>query len=225
MGKRRQVRPIFLYLGAATLALAAWRRRDLRKGASIVSDAFVKAGENVVETLIAKVGAAASNIPRLTGAAYAALPMGPPEIGPLAAENRYEALASSFQETARALTEAIDKELELLGVRAKVAETKRTAIRQLFLWGIGRLYQALGRTGPVTAAKEPAQGAHPKGLGIDYIYVYRETGKKAPESLWLTAVQRAAPGIQQRLGVRWGGTFKRPDTPHWEAADWKTRVV
>lgn len=104
-----------------------------------------------------------------------------------------------------------------IGYKAVRAETLRTDARQGWLWGIGRLYKAAGRTGIVTNVKTAA-GPHGEGRAVDYRYVPIDPQMKPnPEALTsaLRSIAQTFSGV-----LEWGGDWKSlTDAAHWEAKE------
>jgi hypothetical protein len=101
-----------------------------------------------------------------------------------------------------------------IGARPVRAETQRTQQRQEWLWGIGRLYKAPGRTGIVTNEKT-AKGSHVQLKATDYDYVPIHPGTVLDPD----AVKAALSGVAVYMAddLVWGGNFKSLNDPrHWE---------
>ena len=101
---------------------------------------------------------------------------------------------------------AIVKEMADAGHNAKVFETLRTAERQKFLHGFGRLYDD-GR-GTVTKVADVWKGWHAYGLAVDIVQ-HDATPWDAPQAFWQTLGKSA-----EAHGLRWGGRWKFLDLPH-----------
>ena len=154
----------------------------------------------------------------MTGVQTCALPISlipePPAIKAL------EALRPEYQGPAKRLLERLNRALAPIGWEARVTETERTEERQRFLYGIGRLYRAPGRTGTVTDIPN-ARGPHPQKRALDLAYVPKPRAapwKEARARIAAVAAELAARTDGER--VKWGGTFKlkngSTDDPHWE---------
>ena len=101
---------------------------------------------------------------------------------------------------------AIVKEMADAGHNAKVFETLRTAERQKFLHGFGRLYDD-GR-GTVTKVEDARKGWHFYGLAVDIVQ-NDASPWDAPQSFWQTLGKSA-----EKHGLTWGGRWKFLDLPH-----------
>lgn len=128
-----------------------------------------------------------------------------------------DALDASFRSRVEKARPEIDAALAPLGFDTVVRDTYRDPKRQLWLWGIGRFYQAPGRTGIVTKVKD-ATGYHPRKKAVDFGYRDKKTGKVPQQipSTVVAALKRVAPAIEQKYLIQWGGEWKTPDNPHWE---------
>lgn len=155
---------------------------------------------------------------------YATLPPGPPEIGPLASDASFDSLTPTFRPRAEGLSREIEAIVAPHGVKVVVAETRRSALRQLFLWGIGRFYQASGRKGIVTKVRSVTTGAkHPKGEALDFAF-FKE-GKLLLGDQVTPLLRPHAARLESKYQVKWGGNFPGCfqkggfcDVPHFEAA-------
>lgn len=160
---------------------------------------------------------AVAKLPKVPTTVYALLPPGPPEIGPLRKNVSPQGLALYFKPKVEPLLAEVNTILKSSGMSAKLGETVRTWIRQTYLYGIGRAYQAPGRTGTVTNVLV-ATGMHPRGQAVDFDYFIGGTYAGSPE---LSAKVRAAllphaARLEAKYGVQWGGKWAKPDVPHWE---------
>lgn len=150
--------------------------------------------------------------------AYHLLPPGPPEIGPLASNNNIDDLVPEFRAKIPQLEVLLGQILTPHGITYKRGETLRTWARQTYLYGIGRAYQASGRVSTVTNAIT-ATGNHPKGRAIDYLFF--QSGKYLGGKEDSERVRKLiAPHVAKftAIGVEWGGTWTKPDVPHFEVA-------
>lgn len=124
-----------------------------------------------------------------------------------AAESSIEALEPFAQQAFLDLEQQFAAALAPIGWRAVRAETRRTGERQLWLWGIGRLYKALGRTGVVTDFKT-VHGPHGKGVATDYDYFGGDD--RAALATALASVAAVRPDME------WGGAWiTLVDPRHW----------
>ena len=124
----------------------------------------------------------------------------PPEEVPVT--SRVTALAPKMQTAVLAIV----KEMADAGHGAKVFETLRTAERQKFLHGFGRLYDD-GR-GTVTKVEDARKGWHYYGLAVDIVQNDKSPWD-APQSFWQTLGKLA-----EKHGLTWGGRWKFLDLPH-----------
>jgi hypothetical protein len=177
-----------------------------------IENAFV-AFENLFRVLGHHVTSAARDIgiPLSEIPAYEDLPDAPPEPPVVTA---FTALMPAYQPDFATLEAELTMALSAVGFGLQRLETARTETRQEWLWGIGRLYKAPGRTGIVTDIRG-ATGAHPEGRAVDYGYPsLRGDASKADRDAALLAVAQANPQF------RWGGTFHltggSSDPAHWE---------
>ena len=204
-------------LGALLLLVLAFRGRKqiagaistgARQAVSAVSDVLTAAQE----ALLAKIAA----LPVSTkGIAYHLLPPAPfPEVGPFGTDRSFESLSAAFRPKAEALLGELQAIFSPHGIGVRVAETRRGRARQVYLYGIGRLYRAPGRTGAVT---NTLKSNHLGGNATDYFFSRGSTAVKPDE---IDGVLRPhAARLEQKYGVRWGGNFKSVrDLPHWEDA-------
>ena len=170
--------------------------------------------DSTLQALLSKV----AQLPKLPTSAYALLPPGPPEIGPLRKNTSLDGLVPELRGNAELLRADINAILKPLGMSAKLGETVRTWARQTYLYGIGRAYQATGRSGIVTNVLL-ATGMHPKGRAVDFDYfvgpVYAGSTAALSEKVRAALAPHAAR-LQAKYGVAWGGTWAKPDAPHWE---------
>lgn len=172
------------------------------------------------ERVLEAVRALPLNAKKHEGKEYESLPDGPAELGDLLPQTGISALRPEIHGPVLFLVGDVNTALGRIGYQARIVETRRTAARQLYLWGIGRLYKAPGRTGAVTRAKFLAQTAHAEGLAFDLWYV-RADGSLGEEKSWLPILQAQAPRLLDVYGMVWGGTFSRPDYPHFEEINWR----
>ena len=220
--KRPETRTGFLIAGGVALAAGAvYFRREIYTGvanftwfaAKGTADAAIGIASMGVLTLDS-IASAADNVPTFTGAAYNLLPQGPAEPLP---EKSITELLPAVQPKFIALQKELNDLLGPVGYEAVITETYRTSLRQLYLWGIGRFYQAPGRSGPVTG-KKTASGKHPRRKAVDFRYekIGSSTSK---ESVWLPVLKTNAKRLEAKYGMRWGGFWTSPyDPPHWEIA-------
>jgi hypothetical protein len=144
---------------------------------------------------------------------YGSLPEGPPEIP---GNRSLDALKPEYKPRVIGLRNDLNTLLAPVGVRAIVSETERTSLRQIFLWGIGRFYQAPGRTGIVTKVRD-SNAKHKDGLAVDFAYM--KAGIYAAEKLWLPILLEHSKSLETKHQIKWGGNFKGTfkDWPHWES--------
>lgn len=125
-------------------------------------------------------------------------------------------LAPDFLPRAAMAKRDIDAALSAIGWTSVYLETYRDPVRQLWLWGIGRFYQAPGRTGIVTKVKV-AGGKHPKRKAFDL--GFKPIGGRitypTPETV-LSILRGLAPSLRSRYSIQWGGEWSTPDFPHYE---------
>ena len=208
-------------LGAFLLLVLAFRGRKqiagaVSSGAGRVASAVSGVLTAAQEALLAKIEALPVSA---AGIQYSMLPQAPfPEAGPFGTDRSLDSLSGAFRPKAEALL----GELQTIfsPVRVAVAETRRGRARQVFLYGIGRLYQAPGRVGVVTKTLD---SNHKDGDAVDYFYLRGKTALGAEEIdkiLWPHAAR-----LEKKYGVKWGGNFpgcfKKGgfcDVPHWENA-------
>jgi hypothetical protein len=195
-------------------ALANLRDNLFGAAQGTVEEAQRMAAQTVKITLD-MVAAAALSIPTYAGAAYFALPDGPQEPGE---DRSITSLMPAFQSPAMSLQAELNAILGPMGYEARVGETRRSAQRQLYLWGIGRLYKAPGRSSIVTKIKTPSTDKHFQGLALDFVY-RKIGGGEALEKDYLPVLQANASRLESKYGMRWGGNFSGSfkDWPHWEA--------
>ena len=91
------------------------------------------------------------------------------------------------------------------GMPCRVVETLRSAERQAYLYGFGRLYDD-GR-GVVTKARTHLTSWHGYGLAADLVHAERYWN--ASPAFWQTLGE-----VAERHGLTWGGHWKSPDRPH-----------
>lgn len=146
--------------------------------------------------------------------AYAALP--PCEtFGPEPdAERSLDALSSSFRTKVIGLQLDLRVALGRVGYTLDVAETYRTLRRQLWLWGIGRVCRARGRSGIVTQVK--MAGKHGARKAVDFLY-RPIAGGAGDAKVWLPVISQIAPILERKYGIKWGGSWVSwKDYPHWQ---------
>ena len=145
---------------------------------------------------------------------YASLPASPIAEPPVV--KSLAELLPVFRSKVPLLEADIDAALLVIDWRADLSETFRDPFRQLWLFGIGRHFQAPGRTGVVTNIRE-ATGNHVQRCAVDFFY--RPNVGKAPSQLpeaVVLALKDIAPRLEAKYSVVWGGTWRKPDYPHWE---------
>jgi hypothetical protein len=108
------------------------------------------------------------------------------------------------------LQEDLANSLSAIGYNLTVLETLRSDERQTWLWGIGRLYQAAGRTGIVTNATT-ATGRHATGDAVDFAYT--PISVASPDQLHAVLGEVAADHPEMIWGGNWVGLV---DPAHWE---------
>jgi peptidoglycan L-alanyl-D-glutamate endopeptidase CwlK len=108
----------------------------------------------------------------------------------------------------RAAVEAVLEETREWTRRMAIGETLRTAERQEFLHGFGRIYDD-GR-GIVTAATTNLTSWHGYGLAVDLVVV----GVADPWAEQFHDDYRAMGDIAEQHGLTWGGRWKHADLPH-----------
>lgn len=92
------------------------------------------------------------------------------------------------------------------GWRPKLLETLRSDERQRWLYGFGRTWDD-GR-GVVTNAQNAHQSWHFYGLAVDLTDRRFEPGNE-PKAFF-----DAVGKVARKYALMWGGTWKRPDSPH-----------
>ena len=195
--------------GLGALVLFAGRKKIKTVGGKVVSF--------TADALLTAVQAASKNMPIPP---YGSLPPGPPEIGPIAAEKSIEALDIGFKPRAVKLLAELNMELAKSGYVAKIVETYRSPARQAYLWGIGRLYQAPGRTGIVTKIRD-VSGKHPQRKAFDVAYYRADgiyVGSDEVEKKVAPAIAKFVGRLESAYNVSWGGSWKGNfrDYPHYE---------
>ena len=140
--------------------------------------------------------------------AYENLPQAPtPEP---AADTSLSDLQPQWQPVFQDLEMQFAAALPAIGWGARRIETVRSLERQQWLYGIGRQYQAPGRTGIVTNASTPS-GPHVEGRAVDYLYVNAGGGDPDALTAALKTIAASMPNLT------WGGNFLTlSDPPHWE---------
>ena len=118
----------------------------------------------------------------------------PPEVP---ADRSPDSLAPKFREAVQAI-------LAQMG-DAKIAEGLRTAGRQSFLYGFGRVYDD-GR-GVVTNAASTMASWHGFGLAVDIVHATLEWDASAK---WF----RVLGEVAKAHGCDWGGDWRHADLPH-----------
>lgn len=206
------VRPIFLLLGAIAVGLAIVFRKDLFTAAKGISVSAAAGLNSATVALLQQ----AEKLPVRPTVLYNLLPPGPPEVGPLAPNKSLDDLDPAFKAKIPALEAELKAILKPHGITFARGETLRTWARQTYLYGIGRLYQAPGRSGTVTDAVT-ASGNHPKGKAIDFNYYKNGTYLTNAEQVRVILKPHAAR-LKATYGVSWGGTWRKPDVPHFEDA-------
>lgn len=210
-------------LGALLLLVLAFRGRKqiagaVSAGAGRVVSAVSGALTAAQEALLARIEALPVSA---AGIQYSLLPPAPfPEAGPFGTDRSFDSLSGAFRPKAEALLGELQVIFSPLGIRVAVAETRRGRARQVFLYGIGRLYQAPGRVGVVTKTLD---SNHKDGDAVDYFYLRGKTALGAEE---IDKILRPhAARLEKKYGVKWGGNFpgcfKKGgfcDVPHWENA-------
>lgn len=147
---------------------------------------------------------------------YDQLPMAPAGPGDDAhAERSLETLAPDAQDDFRDLETHFAVALSAAGWGFERIETRRTGERQVWLWKIGREWQAPGRDGIVTDVKTP-HGPHGRGDAADYRY-FPIADNATQESLTaaLRSVAVAYDGVLLWLGDR-ALSDGSHDPAHWE---------
>lgn len=136
------------------------------------------------------------------------------------------AVTSLDELTAEARAAMSDLETQFTGVLAPLGwaarrvETVRTAERQKWLYGIGREYQAAGRTGIVTNAATP-KGPHVERRAVDYRYVAAIPGTHPDVKALEAGLKQIA---DSRPDLTWGGNFVLESGDH-DAAHWELKAA
>ncbi len=126
--------------------------------------------------------------------------------GVVPAEVRVQASLDGLAPQFRAALEATVRDVRAVGHAVRIFETLRTAERQKFLHGFGRLYDD-GR-GVVTHAESHLRTWHGFGLAADLVEDDKTPWNATP-AFW-NAIGVAA----ERHGLVWGGRWKFIDLPH-----------
>lgn len=126
--------------------------------------------------------------------------------GVVPAEVRVQSAVTLLAPKMRVAVTGILSGMVAAGFAAKVFETLRTAERQTFLHGFGRLYDD-GR-GTVTKVSDVRRGWHAYGLAVDIVEDDRSPWN-ASQAFWQTLGRLA-----EAHGLTWGGRWKFLDLPH-----------
>jgi hypothetical protein len=143
----------------------------------------------------------------------------PPPTPEPAAVNSLDELTAEARAAMRDLETQFTGILAPVGWAARRVETVRTPERQRWLWGIGREYQALGRTGIVTNAKTPS-GPHVLRRAVDYRYVAAVPGTHPDVKVLEEKLKQIAAS---RPDLTWGGNFVLESGDH-DAAHWELKA-
>ena len=201
--------------GAGVLLAVGWQRRR--------AAALLWRLTEEMKKLIQKARDLPATAPTFTGASYASLPMGPPEVGPLGSDRQVSSLQPAFPGPGQLLQQRLNAALGPSGLTATIVDTRRSELRQLALWAVGRVWRWPGRSGPVTRAKEPKDAAHLHGWAVD-LWFRTADGKTAADEAVDRALASHVSRLEAETGTSWGGRWKDRDRPHWEAQDWKASV-
>ena len=91
-----------------------------------------------------------------------------------------------------------------MGWRVLVHQGRRTWAEQAALYAQGRT-----APGPIVTNAKAGQGYHNYGLAIDFVAM-----DKAGQPMWKLTPWEMLGEVGEKLGLEWGGRWKKPDEPH-----------
>jgi peptidoglycan L-alanyl-D-glutamate endopeptidase CwlK len=117
-----------------------------------------------------------------------------------------DALTPEMKEAALELINRADS----AGIDIFVTSTLRTLDEQQALYDQGRT-----KPGAIVTNAKPGESSHNFGLGFDVAF----SGTQPYIGPW-----KELGALGESIGLEWGGRWRNPDQPHFQAKDWRSKI-